>query len=36
MSGRLKFEPTDEMIEAFLKAHPVADFAYVNKLYVRE
>lgn len=36
MSGRLKFEPTDEMIEAFLTTHPVADFAYVNKLYVRE
>lgn len=36
MSGRLKFEPTDEMIEAFLSTHPVADFAYVNKLYVRE
>lgn len=36
MSGRLKFEPTDEMIEAFLSTHPIADFAYVNKLYVRE
>lgn len=36
MSGRLKFEPTEEMIEAFLTTHPVADFAYVNKIYVRE
>lgn len=35
-SGRLNFEPTDEMIEAFLLNHSEADFAVSETIYTRE
>jgi hypothetical protein len=35
-SGRLNFEPTDEMIEAFLLNHSEADFAVILPIYTRE
>lgn len=36
ISGWIKTKPSKELIEAFLYAHKEAEFAYVDKIYVRE
>lgn len=35
-SLKLKFEPTEDMIRAFLELHDEADFAVVEKIYARK